>query len=118
MLKAKTTKKEVLESYYNCISIGYCGAQYLLKALEPQFYTCGVYGWNADVYHIDYSTAIVTGYRPFGNLDKDYDRLKIYNEKAGKIWADYSIPYEKQKEKVNKLLEKFIKETKEQNDRY
>ena len=118
MLKAKVTKKEVLESYYNVISIGYCSAQFLLNALEPQFYTCGIYGWNADVYQIDYNTAIVTGYRPFGNLDKNYDRLNIYEDKALKIWNDNSIPYEKQKEKVNKLLEKFIKETKEQNNRY
>ena len=118
MLKAKVTKKDILESYYNVISIGYCNAQYLLQGLEPQFYTCGIYGWNADIYQIDYSTVIVTGYRPFSNLERDYDLLKKYEERAEKVWGDYSLDYDKRKEKVNKLLKEFVTITKANGKRY
>ena len=116
MLRKKVTKREVLNSYYNVISIGYCDAWYLLRAETTQFYTCGVYGWNADVYEINDSTVIVTGYRPFGNVEKI--PVKDYNEKARKIWCDMTIPYETKEKRVKKLLDKFIKGTLEQNKRY
>lgn len=57
-----------MNAYENVITVGYCDLQYALKWREPNFYTVGVYGWNADVYVIDYDTVVVTGYRPFGNI--------------------------------------------------
>lgn len=58
-----------MNAYSNVIKVGYCDMQDALKWREPNFYTAGVYGWNADVYVIDYDTVIVTGYRPFGNVE-------------------------------------------------
>ena len=58
-----------MNAYRNVIKVGYCDMQDALKLREPNFYTTGVYGWNADVYVIDHDTVIVTGYRPFGNVE-------------------------------------------------
>ena len=44
------------------VRVGYCGAQYLLSGIEPDYYTAGVYGWNCDIYRIAGLT-ICTGYR-------------------------------------------------------
>ena len=54
--------------------------------------------------------AIVTGYRPFGNIHVDYDIIKDYNKKARAIIEDYSIEYEKKKDLVNDLLLDFRSE--------
>lgn len=76
MIKLK--EKEVKENY-KCYSIGYCEAQDLLSLEGVNFYTAGVYGWNADIY-IFGNTAIVTGYRPFGE-SLDFDIVNKYNKK-------------------------------------
>lgn len=68
-MKTRITKKAIMSTYSNVIKVGYCDLQDALKGREPNFYTAGVYGWNADVYVIDCDTVIVTGYRPFGNVD-------------------------------------------------
>lgn len=110
MNKIRVNKKDILNSYKNIIPIGYCDAYYLLSDQNKKYYTCGVYGWNADIYEIDNSTCIVTGYRPFGNIKNDYKILQKYEEQARKIMCDYSIDYGKKFKKVNKLLKKYIKE--------
>lgn len=66
-MKHKTTEKAIEQNYYKIIKVGYCNLQYLLQYEEPVAYTSGVYGWNADVYDFG-NIAIVTGYRPFGNI--------------------------------------------------
>ena len=76
-----TVRREIVAGYYRrkqrvtakCIReaeragaptvrVGYCGAQYLLSGIEPDYYTAGVYGWNCDIYRIAGLT-ICTGYR-------------------------------------------------------
>ena len=111
-MKIKVTKKEIMNSYDNIICVGYCGLAYLLRGvIEPRFYTCGVYGWNSDIYQVDYNTVICTGCRPFGNIYASYSGIcNKYNEKARKIWNNYDLEYETRRKKVNKLLEKFINE--------
>lgn len=108
-MKVKVTEKQIKENYYKIISIGYCNAQYLLKDMEPRYYTCGVNGWKADIYHIENNLAIATGYAPFGNI-KDYDLMKKYEDKARKIWNNYDLKYEQRAKKVEKLRSKYIKE--------
>lgn len=96
-MKTKTTKRAIMRAYENVIKVGYNDLQDALKWREPNFYTAGIYCWNSDVYVIDHGTVIVTGYRPFGNIELprevintlnkcavsithylDYDRAKIY----------------------------------------
>lgn len=109
-MKIKVKEKEIKNGYNNIISVGYCDLSHLLSSKDADFYTCGVYGWNADIYKINYNTVIVTGYRPFGNIHASYKGItKKYNEKARKIYnSDRS--YESKKKSISKLLEKFIKE--------
>ena len=85
MDKLNVTRKWVYNNFDNVISVPYCDLQYLLKALSPSWYTAGVYGWNADVYIIDFDTCIVTGYRPFGNINSNYVVNEAFNRAAYKI---------------------------------
>ena len=78
-MKMQTTKKAIMSTFNNVIRIGYCDMQSALKWREPNFYTAGVYGWNADVYVISDETVIVTGYRPFGNMEISRDVINILN---------------------------------------
>ena len=87
-MKTQTTKKAIMNSYRNVIKVGYCDLQDALKWREPNFYTAGVYGWNADVYVIDYETVIVTGYRPFGNVEIPRYVIDTLN-KCAKSLAQY-----------------------------
>ena len=61
-MKYKTTAKALREGACNLRSAGYCDLQYLLTNHSPVAYTCGVYGWNFDVYEV-YGLTICTGYR-------------------------------------------------------
>lgn len=105
-MKFKTTKKAVKDGYWKCISVGYCDLQYLLQFKSPVAYTCGVYGWNADIYDFG-NIAIVTGYRPFG-IHIDYDIVRKYNDLAKDFISDYNIDYEERKRRADALLEDFI----------
>ena len=107
-MKFKTTKKAVNERYNKVICIGYADLQDLLTHIEPMAYTCGVYGWNTDIYNID-GIALVTGYRPFGNIKPDYDIVHKYNMKARDIIHDTN-DYAEIKEKLNNLINEFIEE--------
>ena len=78
-MKTQITKKAIMSAYRNVIKVGYCGLQKALKWREPNFYTAGVHGWNADVYVIDCDTVIVTGYRPFGNIELPRSVIEALN---------------------------------------
>lgn len=84
-MKTIITKKSIMSSYRNVIKVGYCDMQDALKWLEPNFYTAGEYGWNSDVYVIDYDTVIVTGYRPFGNVELPREVIDTLNKCAESI---------------------------------
>jgi hypothetical protein len=70
-MSIKATKKSINQTFLKVFCVPYCGIQYLTSDIAPIAYTCGVYGWNADIYAFG-SIAIVTGYRPFGKeVDKN-----------------------------------------------
>lgn len=107
-MKFKTTQREINNGYYNRICIGYCDLQYLLYGLDPIAYTCGVYGWNADIYQLDNNTVIITGYRPFGNISADYEYNRKMDTKARKIVYNYDIKPETRRRRLEKLRNEFI----------
>lgn len=107
-LKAKDVRNS-----YNCFSLGYCELYNILNVHNRIGYTCGIYGWNANVY-VDMTSesnvAIVTGYRPFGRqipqaildkyrkADKELQNIvsvgeridtakRLYNELIAELWA-------------------------------
>lgn len=93
-MRVKVTKKEIMKNY-KCFSVGYCDLQTLLGVANPQFYTAGVYGWNADIYTFG-NTAIVTGYRPFGK-QIDFDIIRKFEDAA-----------QKNREKRDELLKELV----------
>lgn len=109
MNKIKMTKKAIVESYNNVICVGYCDLQNLLHCKSPSFYTMGVYGWNADVFDFG-STAICTGYRPFGNASAPYGLIAYYEKLSQPIVDDYRAPWAERKQKLDELASRFIDE--------
>ena len=108
-MKTRTTNKDIKNNYFYIYRIGYCDLHHLLNYESPFAYTCGVYGWNADIYDVD-GVAIVTGYRPGVGKSVDYEIVRKYDKKARDIIYNSSIEYDKTKKQVKKLLKKFIDE--------
>lgn len=102
-MKFKTTRKEIVNNYSNIRAVGYCDLYYLLSFKNPSAYTCGVYGWNFDVYALDGLT-ICTGYRNMPG--KAAQGVKEYNEKA-KETLDSRKSWKEKEEEIGKLLQKF-----------
>lgn len=97
----------IVNGSYNVKCAGYCDLSYLLNNHSPIAYTCGVYGWNFDVYEV-YGVTICTGYRnmPGARLQK----ISEYEEKARAIlnWED-KRPFEEKQIAVENLLKEFCK---------
>ena len=108
-MKFKTTRKQINQNYNSVISIGYCDAQYLLQGKKPIAYNAGYYGWNYDLYDVN-GVAIVTGYRPWGNIHPDYDVIKKYEDEARKICGGSWGSFQNMMDQVDQLLNQFIKE--------
>lgn len=106
-MKYKTTRKAVVNGSANIIRAGYCSLQTLLSNHEPVAYTCGVYGWNFDVYEV-YGVTICTGYR--GMPGRSAYGTIIYEELAQKAMGDYSKSWEERRGEVEELLKRFCAE--------
>lgn len=84
MIKPKVTAKWVRQNYTTIYSTSYATFCELATSLPaPSYYTCGYYGWNADVFVLDKDTVIVAGYRPFGNVKVDTEQLREILSKQG-----------------------------------
>ena len=105
-MKYKTTAKAIREGACNPRSVGYCDLQYLLTNHSPIAYTCGVYGWNFDVYEV-YGVTICTGYR--GMVGPRCEGISEYEKKAKAIFRDEKLTYDEVKEAVENLLHEFCK---------
>ena len=104
-MKYKTTRKAITEGYSNIVSVGYCGAQSLLSVVEPIAYTCGVYGWNFDVYLVEGLT-ICTGYR--GMPGRRVNNVIEYEKRAEKIRYDYNVSWDDRQAALRALLSEFV----------
>ena len=105
-MKYKTTTKALREGACNLRYASYCDLQNLLRAHDADAYTCGVYGWNFDVYEV-YGLTICTGYR--GMPGKRLEGIAEYEKKADAVWCDYNKSYDERCEEVEKLLREFCK---------
>jgi len=106
-MKFKTTAKAIRNGSINPVSVGYCDLQHLLTFHEPNAYTCGVYGWNFDVYEV-YGVTICTGYR--GMIGKRAEGIREYEDKARSILSwENKAPYEEKREQIEALLHEFCK---------
>lgn len=105
-MKIRTTRKAIVNGSVNVKCAGYCDLQALLYNHSPIAYTCGVYGWNFDVFEV-YGVTICTGYRNMPG--KRLEGIREYDKKAREIWDNYSMPYETRREETEKLLQEFCK---------
>ena len=107
-MKYKTTAKAIREGSCNPRSVGYCDLQYLLNNHSPIAYTCGVYGWNFDVYEV-YGLTICTGYR--GMPGKRMEGIAEAEGKAMDLlaWENKDMTYDEKREAVENLLHEFCK---------
>ena len=108
-MKFKTTAREIREQGGRIVMAGYCDLQFLLKDTEPVAYTCGVYGWNFDVYIVNGLT-ICTGYR--GMVGRRANNIREFEEKARALEKKYNIwtEHEKLKKARARLLKKFCEQ--------
>lgn len=106
-MKFKTTRKAVVDGSVKLVCAGYCDLQTLLRNHNPIAYTCGVYGWNFDVYEVDGLT-ICTGYR--GMPGRRANNIGEYERRARAIMDDYSRDYDSRCAEVESLLSEFIKQ--------
>lgn len=112
MTKIKTDMKSLNNGFRKVFRAGYCDLQYIYKYNDPQFYNCGVYGWNCDIY-VDYKRdiAITTGYRNMRGASIPYDLIKKYSDIAKKICKKpFSVPYDELKAALDENRENFLDE--------
>ena len=110
-MKFRTTEREIRQrANGSIIRVGYCNLQTLLQYENPIAYTCGVYGWNADIYEVG-GCLIVEGYRPFGNYAPSHELTKKYEALAEKVLHDKRIRnYSTKARKLRELLDAFCRE--------
>lgn len=111
MAKVETTAKSIRWQYGLLICVGYCALQDLLTYEQPQAYTHGVYGWNADVYDMSIigrgNIAIVTGYRPFGQIHPSYEVTEKYEKLAMEIKQER---HDDIRARLRELIKQFVEE--------
>ena len=110
-MKFKVSKKEISQNFYKIIGTGYCNIDYLLKFHDPVAYSARAEGWACDYYDIN-GVLISTGYAPLSskNTHSTYDIIKKYDDQAREIACDYHMAWEEQKDKIEKLLQDYMKE--------
>ena len=106
MSKNRVTKKTAREISKRIISVGYCNLQHLLRYSEPWGYSTRAEGWACDYYDIPRGITISTGYSPIGK-EISYDLCYQYDEAARKICEETCWDWQKQKARLNALLEDF-----------
>lgn len=106
-MKYRATKNEIMNGFDHVIKIGYCDLQHLLNYRTANAYTCGRYGWNADIYEVAPSVAICTGYNSFGNVQPDYNLVRDFEKRAEAI--RHEARHENAAAKLEELLAEFVR---------
>lgn len=108
------TKNEIKKQYETIIQIGYCDLYELIRTLEKIGYNAGVYGWNYDVFKLDYDTCVITGYRTFdkGTIRLTSDFIQYMDKKANEITNNNNLNYEEYEKQMDLLKNEFLREYK------
>ena len=113
-MKFRTTRAEIKKWHSHVYYCGYCDLQNLFRHREADAYTCGVYGWNFDLYDID-GVAITTGYRGMIGERIPSELIRKYESKAKKAIEKANFDYKKTKSALDRLIAKFIEELTREN---
>lgn len=84
-MKIEVTKKNVFLAFPNVVEVPHAFS--VTYSLEPDFYTTGAYGWNADVYRLSRTTVLVQGDRPFSNMTMPSDVAADFE----KVWTVLTV---------------------------
>lgn len=114
MSKIKTSMNTITKNFNKVFRAGYCDLNYIFYHDEPQYYNCGAYGWNCDIY-IDYKRdiAITTGYRNMRGKSIPHELLKKYTENAKNILLAKNMinkSYDDIEKELEENREQFLKE--------
>lgn len=104
------TRNEIRRQYKTVIQLGYCDIYELTRQLKKIGYNAGVYGWNYDVFELDWNTCIITGYRTFskGTTRLTSDFIQYMDKKACEIEENNRCNYYGFEEQMNALKNEFI----------
>lgn len=75
----KVTKKYIMSNYQVISLPRMAENDFTRNWLSPDCFTVGIYGWNANVYLVSETIAVVVGDRPFGHVkmsQKEWDASK------------------------------------------
>lgn len=112
MPKFRTTNREMTTEALT-YAVPYADLQNVLIFEDAVAYTCGIYGWNSDIYPMGGNTYISMGYRPCGYRLKDgwiYRALDKYANKKymqAKTCDDYNALKEEFKGLIDLLYRIF-----------
>lgn len=111
-MKIKTTMKNIRSNWKHVFYCGYCDMQDIFRYEEPQYYNCGVYGWNCDIYCDFYrDIAITTGYRNMTGKRIPHELIEKYSKIAKEICKNqWGESYEATKAKLDENRENFLDE--------
>ena len=97
------------------IEVGYCDLQNLLSCETKLGYTCGVYGWNANVYDAG-RAFICTGYRPFGTVSATHQLCEQY-DKAARDACHMETNHDVLKIRLKNMIADFVGDVLAQSER-
>ena len=96
MIKARVSIKDVKQELYVLNGSENLRNHLSQLGFSPEWYTCGQYGWNEDIFHIGRYTYISIGYMSHGkrNLTREEEeKLLGYNDSDNFIVAFNKIAY-------------------------
>lgn len=106
MPKFRTTNREMTTEALT-YAVPYADLQNVLIFENAVAYTCGIYGWNSDIYPMGGNTYISMGYRPCGYRLKDGWIYRALDKYANKKYmqAKTSDDYDALKEEFKELID-------------
>ena len=111
-MKTQTTMKYIRNNWSKVFRAGYCDLQYIMRYEEPQYYNCGVYGWNCDIY-CDFARdiAITTGYRNMTGKRIPSELIQKYSNIAKEIYKnEFAKPFDEIKTALDENRNNFFAE--------
>ena len=99
MIKARVSIKELRQEPYVLNGSENLRTHLSQLGFFSEWYTCGQYGWNEDIFHIGRYTYISIGYTPHGKrylTREEEEKLLSYNDRDNFIIAFNKIAYNKE----------------------
>lgn len=111
-MKKHITQKATKNSNYIVLGVSYCELQNVLKHLSPIAYNAGSDGWNYDLYRLNDTYSIVTGYRGFDRScthhANDFKGLNQALRDLDAKCASYYVSKEERLELLTNLLNEYL----------